>query len=69
MPSLLIDNFGSLFRVFVVSHEDVSALDAHLALIIRREVLHLRDIDELDATTSYRWSHVLRYVIALCAFG
>ncbi|KYN15211.1 hypothetical protein ALC57_12568 [Trachymyrmex cornetzi] len=65
MPSLFIDNLGSFFWILVITHEDVSTLDAHLTLVVRREVLHLRNIHELDATASHWWSHVFRYVIAL----
>lgn len=65
MPSLFVDDLGSFFRILVVSHENVSTLDAHLTLVVRRVILHFRNIDEFDATASHRWSHMLRHVITL----
>lgn len=65
MPSLLIDDFRGLLGIFVISHEDVSTLDAHLSLVVHRIILHFRNIDEFDAAARHRWTHMFRHVITL----
>ena len=41
VPPFFIDGLVRLVRIFVVTLEDVGPLDAHLALVVPRPVLHV----------------------------
>lgn len=65
MPSLIIDSGGRVLGVLEVPREDIGPFDANLALPCYSVILHLRDVDQFDATTSDWGADVLGDVVSL----
>jgi hypothetical protein len=45
--------------------ENIGSLDTNFSLVCYCEIFHLRYVHQLDATASYRGTHVFRGIVSL----